>query len=75
MRNSNHSAVPAAWRDGRPLTGGALRTDGHTIWSYSTIIGETDDTGRKVAVTPSRGSVTTSRHFNGVLRVADVRPS
>ena len=68
---SNHHAIPAAWKAGRALTGGAMRTDGRTVWSYAEIIGITDDTGRKLTVTPGRGSVTTSRHINGLKAVAD----
>lgn len=64
-------AVAEAWKAGKALDGGNIRTDGKTVWSWSLRIGVTVR-GRKIALDHRGVSQSTSTHCGEVMRVADV---
>lgn len=70
------AAVAEAWKAGKPLDGGNIRTDGKTVWSWRLPIGMTV-AGKKVALDYRGVSQSTSTHCGEVMRVADrvKRPS
>jgi hypothetical protein len=63
-------SVISLWVRGIPAKSGNVRTDGFTLWSYSTIIGLPDGEGGRVAIRPPRRSVTTSKHVNWAAKAA-----
>lgn len=69
-RNSRSCA--AAWKAGKPMKLDSMKTDGLTILSYQTVIGRTDDHGKKIAIDlRDKISATTTRHCLFVMGVAD----
>ena len=73
LARGNQSDVLFAWTHNRPGQSGPLRTDGSTLWSYSSIIGETFAAAGKIAYMRADGtnSNTTSKHIAYAKRVAD----
>lgn len=67
----NLRVIPQAWLDGERRRGGALWTDGRTIYSYGLVIGYTATDGRRVAISNASGSMTTSAHRNAAIRYAN----
>jgi hypothetical protein len=69
---SDAEEVISAWSRSRPgVTETAhLKTDGSTLWSYQTVIGETWTDGGKIVYDLKR-SATTSKHTNKAKKVAD----
>ena len=65
--------VVTAWGYGRPAKASTIRTDGSTLWSYSTIIGETFAHAGKTVYERGDGqmSVTTKKHITKAKRMAD----
>lgn len=68
----DNDGVADAWSRNRPAESGAMRTDGSTLWSYSTILGETfTEDGKIVYAHPERSSHTTMVHLTIAKRYAD----
>lgn len=67
--------VVLAWTMTRPFKAGAMRTDGHRLYSYHLCIGYTNEQGQKVlGEYTAKGvfySITTSTHCNKAKRLAD----
>ncbi len=71
---SNMVRVADSWRVGMKYCqpwNSHIWTDGKTVWSYHHVIGETNETGAKVAV-DCHFSPTTARHCNALKEVADL---
>jgi hypothetical protein len=72
---TRNDSVVTAFALGRPARAGRLRTDGRSLWSYSTKIAERTLAGIVVGNFTSPGghfvSQTTSCHVNLAKRVAD----
>jgi len=72
--------VAEYWRDGLAASNstGNFSTDGNTLYSYSLLIGETDDDGNKIVRDYSANtnygfqSMTTSKHVGYGRRYADM---
>ena len=83
MRVTN-SRVAARWANGMPATNhkGSFSTDGRNLWSYSLLIGTTDESGRKVlrdytARTGHYVMTTSTKHVPAALGCCDrmINPS
>ncbi len=62
--------IAAAWKAGKALKSGNVKTDGKCIYSWNLCIGETVR-GRKVAIDyRQRVSMSTSRHCGAAISVA-----
>lgn len=64
--------VLRAWMNNEPAKTNSMHTDGSTLWSYSTVIGETFTLGGKVAyANPDPMSATTRKHVFAAKRIAN----
>ncbi len=70
MTKSN-DAVIRAWVIGKPATGNRITTDGKYLYSYSLMIGYTDENGGKIVYNYMGDhfiSMTTSHHVSAAKR-------
>jgi hypothetical protein len=64
--NANTKKIAAALSANKSATGGALSTNGTTVYSYAMLIAVKK--GDTLYVTTEKRSVTTSKHTNGIAR-------